>query len=187
MALRTRSHGFTIIELILCVAIIGVLSTLAIPLLQRAQLRAKAAEGRMNIQAIRGAEEAFYAEANFYVSALPVTPAAIGGTKVAWGLSPSDSHGFNDLGFFPQGMMHFQYGVTSNGSTAFTIEARSDLDGDGAYNTWGYVKPVSGTSAGIAGPLTTCPNTGVIDPDTGIPNALNLVGACDPSSRVTEY
>ena len=99
MSPRRHDRGFTIIELMLCVAIIGVLSTLAIPLLQRAQLRAKAAEGRLNIQAIRGAEEAFFAEANYYVSALPVTPAAIGGTKVAWGLSPSDPHGFNDLDF----------------------------------------------------------------------------------------
>ena len=54
--------------------------------------------------------------------------------------------------------MHFQYGVTSNGSTAFTIEARSDLDGDSAVNVWGYLQPDS-TGTTVAGPFG-CPTSG---------------------------
>ncbi len=49
------------------------------------------------------------------------------------------------------------------------------------------MKPDPGSTTGIAGPLTTCPNTGVFDPDTGAPNRLNVLGACDPASRVSEY
>lgn len=184
---RSRGRGFTLIELALVVAIIGTLSTVAIPLIARTQLKAKAAESRVNLNAIRNAEEAYFADAGAYVSALPVTPAAIGPVKVAWGLSPSDSHGFNDLGFRPDGPVHFQYGVTTDGDSAFTIEARSDLDGDGVYNTWGFVKPVMGTSLGVPGPLTTCPNTGVFDPETGAPNRLDTIGPCDPASRVSVY
>jgi prepilin-type N-terminal cleavage/methylation domain-containing protein len=184
---RSGGLGFTLIELALVVAIIGALTSVAIPLIGRTQLKAKAAESRVNLSAIRNVEEAYFADSGVYVSALPVTPAAIGPVKVAWGLAPGDSHGFNDLGFRPDGRVHFQYGVTTDGDSAFTIEARSDLDGDGVYNTWGFVKPALGTSLGVPGPLTTCPNTGAFDPETGAPNRLDTVGPCDPSSRTSVY
>ena len=58
-----------------------------------------------------------------------------------WGLDPSDDHGFNRIGFSPEGWVYFQYGATSNGGSALTIAARSDLDGDGTHDPWGYVKP----------------------------------------------
>jgi type II secretory pathway pseudopilin PulG len=163
------------------------ITTVAIPMLMRFQLKAKATEGRMNIVAIRDAQESYYAETGSYASALPVTPPAVGPVKVAWGLASTAVHGFNELGFAPEGRVHFQYGVTSDGDSAYTIEARSDIDGDGVHNTWGYVRPVVGTSLGVPGPLGACPNTGVFDAETGAPNRLNVVGACDPLSRTIAF
>ena len=179
--------GFTIIELMLVVGIIGLLATLAIPAMIRFQLKAKASESRVNIAAIREAEEAYFAEFGVYVSAVPVLPLSIGPTRTSWLLAATDVHGFNDIGWSPEGELYFQYGVKTNGELAYTIEARSDIDGDGAYNTWGYVKPIPGTSAGVAGPLALCPVTGVFDPGTGAPNSLNLIGPCDPESRLSRY
>ncbi|HEY5658248.1 MAG TPA: hypothetical protein VIY27_10720, partial [Myxococcota bacterium] len=72
-------------------------------------------------------------------------------------------------------------------STAYTIGARSDLDGDGAYNTWGYVKPSGDSAAGVVGPFETCAATGVLDPVSLVPNRLNLVGPCDVSSSSSVY
>lgn len=192
MELRVRGRrnraGFTIIELMLTVGIIGLLATIAIPTMVRFQLKAKVAEGRINIAAIREAEETYFAEWGVYASALPVLPVAVGTLKVPWVLAPSDPHGFNEIGYTPVGSMFFQYGaVTGGAGLAVTIAARSDVDGDGQYNTWGYVKPVPGTAAGVVGPFGTCPATGVIDPDTRAPNKLNLLGPCDPSSGVSEY
>jgi prepilin-type N-terminal cleavage/methylation domain-containing protein len=182
---RTKA-GFTIIELMITVGLIGIISTLAIPGLLRIQLRTKVAEGRTNIAAIRKAEESYYAEYNLYVSAQPATPAAVGQLKVPWGLSTSDAHGFNTIGFAPEGELYFQYSVSSD-TTSYTIAARSDIDGDSVYNTWGYVKPKAGNSSGVAGPFGTCPAAGVFDPSTRAPNRLHTIGPCDLSSGVSTF
>ena len=180
---RGLRAGYTLIELMLTLAIVGVLSAIAIPMLVTYQLRSKAAEGATNIAAIQKAVEVYYAEYSVYVSALPATPAAVGPIKQPWGVAPGDPHGFNALGYVPEGQLYYQYGVTSDGSTAYTIGARSDIDADGAYNTWGYVKPSGGTGAGVVGPFMTCAATGVLDQVSLVPNRLNLVGPCDlPSS-----
>lgn len=184
---RGSRGGYTLIELMLTLAIIGVLSSIAIPMLISYQLRSKAAEGVTNIAAIQKAVEAYYAEYSVYVSAMPATPAAVGVMKQPWGIGPEDPHGFNAIGYVPEGQVYFQYGVTSDGSTAYTIGARSDLDGDGAYNTWGYVKPSGDTAAGVVGPFETCAATGVLDPVSLVPNRLHLVGPCDVSSRSSVY
>jgi prepilin-type N-terminal cleavage/methylation domain-containing protein len=183
---RGRS-GFTIIELMLTVGIVGLLATLAIPTMMRFQLKAKAAEGRVNIAAIRESEEAYFAEWGVYVSAVPVLPLSIGPSRAPWVLTATDPHGFNDIGWSPVGSLYFQYGVKASGGLAYTIEARSDIDGDGTYNSWGYVKPIIGTSVGIAGPMGLCPATGVFDPDNRAPNRLNLIGPCNVQSGVTAY
>jgi hypothetical protein len=39
----------------------------------------------------------------------------------------------------------------------------------------------------VAGPIGTCPATGVIDPDTRAANRVNLVGPCNAASGVSEY
>jgi prepilin-type N-terminal cleavage/methylation domain-containing protein len=182
---RGRS-GFTIIELMLTVGIVGLLATLAIPTLMRFQLKSKAAEARVNIAAIRESEEAFFAEWGVYASAVPVLPLVIGPNRAPWVLAASDDHGFNDLGWSPEGALYFQYGVKASGGLGYTIEARSDIDGDGIYNSWGYVKPLVGTTVGIAGPMGLCPVTGVFD-EHRVPNRVNLIGPCDAQSGVSAY
>ncbi len=185
---RRSRAGFTIIELMLTVGIVGLLATLAIPTMMRFQLKAKAAEGRIHIAAIHQSEETYFAEWGVYATALPVLPLSVGNLKEPWVLAPGDPHGFNEIGYAPEGAVYFQYGVVTSGAgLALTIAARSDVDGDGLYNTWGYVKPIPGTGAGVVGPFGTCPATGVIDPDTRAPNRLNLVGPCTASSGVSEY
>ena len=179
--------GFTIIELMLVVGMIGILSTLAIPIMIRFQLKAKAAEGRTNLAAIREAEESYFAEWGAYASALPVIPLSVGPVKEPWVLLASDPHGFNTIGYSPEGELYFQYGVTSDGATAYTVGARADVDGDGVYNIWGYVKPATSTGVGVVGPFGVCPATGVIDPDNRVPNRFNQIGPCDAASGVSAY
>jgi prepilin-type N-terminal cleavage/methylation domain-containing protein len=184
---RSSPAGFTLLELMLTLAIVGVLSAIAIPMMLSYQLRSKAAEGATNIAAIQKTIGAYYAEYNVYMSAVPPVPTTVGPTKQPWGLAPGDSHGFNKLGYVPEGQVYFQYGVTSDGNTAYTIAARSDLDGDGVYKTLGYVKASGGTGVGVVGPFSTCAATGVLDPASLVPDRLNLIGPCDVSSGASVY
>ena len=183
----TGRNGFTLIELMLTVGIVGLMATLAIPTMMRFQLKAKASEVRVNLAAIREGQETYFAEYGVYVSAVPVLPLAIGPVTEPWVLSETDVHGFNEIGWVPEGKLYYQYGARTNGELAYTLEARSDIDGDGVYNSWGYVKPIPGTTAGVAGPLGVCPVTGVIDPTSRAPNRLNLIGTCDGSSSVSVF
>ncbi len=52
-----KAKGFTLIELMIVVAIIGILAAIAIPNFLRYQLRSKFAELRTNVEAIRKSEE----------------------------------------------------------------------------------------------------------------------------------
>jgi type IV pilus assembly protein PilA len=184
---RGRRVGFSLIELMLVVAIIGILASVAVPTFISYQLRSKSAEASTNIGAIQRSLEAYYAEYNIYMSAMPPTPNAVGSTTRPWGLAASDSHGFNKIGFVPEGKVFFQYGVTSDGGTSYTIGARSDLDADGAFNTWGYVNPADGTVIGVVGPFATCAPTGVLDAGSMLPNRLQQIGPCDVASSAREY
>ncbi len=183
-----RRAGFTLIELMITVAILGILATIAIPTLIRFQLRAKMSEVKANIAALAVSQEAYFSEWGAYVTAAPAVPAAVGSTQVDWSLAPGDPHGFNTLGFKPEGKVYYQYAITASGAPAYTIEARSDLDGDTTYNTWGYLKPGPGVvPTGIAGPFGVCPTTGVLSPNSGLFNMFREIGACDTASGTTEF
>ncbi len=61
-------QGFTLIELMIVVAIIGVLAAIAIPNFLKFQIRSKAGEGKVNLAAIRTAEEAYFSEIGTYLT-----------------------------------------------------------------------------------------------------------------------
>jgi type IV pilus assembly protein PilA len=66
--LRTtsRDRGFTLIELMIVVAIIGVLAALAIPNFMRFQARSKQAEAKSNLKGLYTAENTYFAENSVY-------------------------------------------------------------------------------------------------------------------------
>ena len=177
-----RSHrGFTLIELLIVVAIIGVLSAVAIPRFLRFQLRAKAAEAVTNLAAIAVTEESFFSEKGYYASVASPVPATVPGNKrIVW----SGNADFDTLGWIPEGPVYFQYLVSADaqGRGRFTIEAASDIDADGALSFFGYVKPSGGS--GIDGRLdgSTCAGTGVFDPASGSKTARSVAGPCDGGS-----
>ena len=70
-----RRVGITLIDLMIVVAIIGVLASIALPQYRRFQLRSKISEGRVNLVAIRAAEGAYFGEFGTFIqlAAEPLT------------------------------------------------------------------------------------------------------------------
>jgi type IV pilus assembly protein PilA len=172
------------------VAIIGILSAVAIPAFMRFQLRAKAVEAGVNLQAISKAEESHFAEFGTYVSVPAAVPAVSPGTmKVAWPGSPE----FGILGWAPEGSVYFQYVVSADnaggGSSIlrYTAEAAGDLDANGQSSFFAYVKPAEGSGVGLDGvlPGSTCVGTGVYSAGSG--GALSTAGPCDPASGRSRF
>ena len=63
-------RGFTLIELMIVVAIIGILAAIAIPNFVKFQCRSKQSEAKTNLKALYVAEEAYRGEYDLYV---PIT------------------------------------------------------------------------------------------------------------------
>lgn len=61
-----KQAGFTLIELMIVVAIIGILAAIAIPNFMSYQCKAKQAEAKSNLGNIRTAQEAYFAEYDTY-------------------------------------------------------------------------------------------------------------------------
>ncbi|MCP5058814.1 MAG: prepilin-type N-terminal cleavage/methylation domain-containing protein [bacterium] len=186
--LLNRKRGFTLIELMIVVAIIGILAAIAIPNFLRFQLRSKTGEARTNLAGIRTAEESYFAEYGVYIAQSAGVPAT-GGTnqKTAW----STGTGFDTMGWAPEGSVFFQYAVTINGaSTDYTAESASDLDGDAVFSDFVYVHPIPAATAGSAAAGLgdgNCAATGAYNANGGAQDLLNAVGACEAMDGQSQF
>lgn len=68
--LFSKQKGFTLVELMIVVAIIGILASVAIPNYQKYQAKARQVEAKINLAAIYTAEVSFAAEASSYTGCL---------------------------------------------------------------------------------------------------------------------
>jgi type IV pilus assembly protein PilA len=184
--LLTRKRGFTLIELMIVVAIIGILAAIAIPNFLQFQLRSKTGEAKTNIAAIRTAEEGYFAEYNNYVLANETPGTAMTTNKRLW--SGGGITQFDQLGWSPTGEVFYNYGVNAVGSS-YTISAQGDLDGNATNSDYGYVHPAPGATVGLAPLFGTCVGAGVFDPDPAVlaPGLLNTVGQCLAPDGQSEF
>jgi type IV pilus assembly protein PilA len=174
--LRTRRGGFTLIELMIVVAIIGILAAIAIPNFLKFQLRSKTGEAKTNLAALRTAEEGYFAEYGVFVNAPGPMPGGFGPAKTPW---PSPAPGFDTVGWGPEGEVYFQYMANANppANTYYTLEALGDLDGGGNTSDFGYIHldPAGGS---IAATITNCAVTGVYNAATNAQDLIDTVGQC---------
>ena len=127
---RIKSQrGFTLIELMIVVALIGILATIAMINIQIYQLKSKTSEAKSNLGALRLVEEIYLSEHDKYLPCLSNPPTIPGSSRLDWG-SPVD---FTRLGFSPVEGVYYQYAVSVTaaliGSPAnFSATATGDLD-----------------------------------------------------------
>jgi type IV pilus assembly protein PilA len=168
---NTRKGGFTLIELMIVVAIIGILAAIAIPNFLRFQLKAKSSEGKTNLAAIRTAEQSYYSEFGVFVSA-NASPAVIPqNIKTDFLNVDGLNQGFDRLGWSPEGQVYFTYGVAI-AANGYTASAAADIDADNAQQVWGYKK------LNVAADVPGKPHGGAPSTCTTANLATQVVGPC---------
>ena len=124
--------GFTLVELMIVVAIIGILASIAIPNFISMQYKTKRSEVPSNLKGIKSAQIAYESDFDAFVtcSAYPSTP-----TKTTQQWTVAASGGFKTIGWRPDGDVRGSYQVATTG-TDFTATGLSDVDGDSAFATY---------------------------------------------------
>jgi type IV pilus assembly protein PilA len=168
--IHTRRGGFTLIELMIVVAIIGILAAIAIPNFLRFQLKAKSSEGKTNLAAIRTAEESYFAEYGVYISSDP-SPVDIGNNVKVTFTHANAGLGFDQLGWSPEGQVFFNYSVSINANN-YSAAAVANIDAAGDPQYWGY--STDKATAAKSHNAGQCPVATL--------SAVEVVGPCVPTS-----
>ncbi|MBW2494217.1 MAG: prepilin-type N-terminal cleavage/methylation domain-containing protein [Deltaproteobacteria bacterium] len=165
--MRARSNseaGFTLVELVIVVGIIGLLSAIAIPNFLSYQARSRRSEAYVNLAAVARLQNTYHAERGefFEVGSWPDWVGLYGGDlstrKMTW--DAASEAAFGDLGWRPEGAVFYAYD-SNTGATpctctnCFTATALGDVDDDDLESAVMYVHPETDNDGNVTG---ECPS-----------------------------
>ena len=163
--LLSKKEGFTLIELMIVVAIIGILSAIAIPAFINYVKRSKTTEASLNLKNLFQGAATYYKQPQWPQGAVVTVGAVNSATECivapaqadyvatdqkrihAWNLD-NDGPSYDALNFAPQEPVYYQYdvasiaavggscGVASGLPAVYTFRAYGDLDGDAVFSTY---------------------------------------------------
>ena len=121
---KNGQKGFTLIELMIVVVIVGILAALAIPRFMRASTKAKQSEAKQLLKQVYTMQEAYRQEKDTYwgngVTATATAPTAFGAIGVEIGPTA-----------------RYSYVLAVPGASTFTCVATASLlDDDVAFDVW---------------------------------------------------
>ncbi len=125
-----HQRGFSLVELMIVVAIIGVLAAIAIPNFMRYQARAKQSEAKSNLVAIHTGQIAYFAEYYKYVDDFNAIGFGVTGSSQRYYYEIGNS----SLGTIPPGCTASTLDAVSQ--SGFTAVAIGNIDGDPTCDVW---------------------------------------------------
>ncbi len=123
-------RGFSLTELMIVVAIIGILATIAIPKFMTYQAKAKQTEAKNNLVAIHTGEIAYFAENNGYIDDFNAIGFAVSGSSQRYYYEIGKS----SIGALPPGCTASTLDQATQNN--FIAVAIGNIDGDPTCDVW---------------------------------------------------